>query len=473
MLKCDEELLRYLAHVRSAWHGILDGVEHSSHSVHSRTVSAVQALAHSHSSSDKASIEDGIRGGSIFAGVRDDDSRSRMFRNLCSVPGLVPSLHTFFENLKYLEPCCTVLKRLLNSGNKKTIWRGLTGCYYRPDQPVAEYAEDDRRQHSPTDLATDRSLAYKQLWLSAMRHFPEMTAVAPRKELGKGKPAVKQSCPIPWQRFGDLAVSLGFRTQQALDLQREDPSKALAVQLAHSIDAATAADDVLVTRLASLVRQIQARHKMPSVSGFAFGSDARDTLVDRRYGRPFEGSHNADRSALFLPVLWRHPHRPFRRRSTRVHNESLNRNDPSGDEESRIPALESELRSLRQELDVSKSSFQVQAELTRSLLGRESRRRAQLEQEKSGLHSELGGLRAELASTWQERERLAQHLEQRREAAPNDDGEIIREHFRLKADLAALEENFQRSSAERETFLLTRDEALAARDEALRTRNYS
>ncbi|KAK5006300.1 hypothetical protein LTR28_006653 [Elasticomyces elasticus] len=168
-----------------------------------------------------------------------------------------------------------------------------------------------------------------------------------------------------------------------------------------------------------------------------------------------------------------HPHRPFRRRSTRVHNESLNRNDPSGDEESRIPALESELRSLRQELDVSKSSFQVQAELTRSLLGRESRRRAQLEQEKSGLHSELGGLRAELASTWQERERLAQHLEQRREAAPNDDGEIIREHFRLKADLAALEENFQRSSAERETFLLTRDEALAARDEALRTRNYS
>ncbi|KAK5010494.1 hypothetical protein LTR28_009568 [Elasticomyces elasticus] len=180
-LKCDEELLRYLAYVRSAWQGILDGVEHPPHSVDSRTVSAVQALAPSHSSSDKASIEDAVREGSVFAGVTDDDSRSRIFRNFCSVLGLVPSLHTFFENLKYLEPCCTVLKRLLNPGNKKTIWRGLTGCYYRPDRPVTEYAEDDRRQHSPTDLATDRSLAYKQLWLFAMRHFPEMTAVAPRK----------------------------------------------------------------------------------------------------------------------------------------------------------------------------------------------------------------------------------------------------------------------------------------------------
>ncbi|KAK4960685.1 hypothetical protein LTR66_012938, partial [Elasticomyces elasticus] len=44
---------------------------------------------------------------------------------------------------------------------------------------------------------------------------------------------------------------------------------------------------------------------MPSVFGVAFGSDARDTPVDRRHGRPFEDSHNADRSALFLPVLWR------------------------------------------------------------------------------------------------------------------------------------------------------------------------
>ncbi|KAK4982611.1 hypothetical protein LTR50_007666 [Elasticomyces elasticus] len=485
-LKCDEELLRHLAHVRSVWQGILDGVEHSPHSVDSRTVSAVQALAPSHSSSDKASIEDAISEGSIFAGVRDEDLRSRVFRNFCSVPGLVPSLHTFFENLKYLEPCCTVLKRLLNPGNKKTIWRGLTGCYYRPDQPVAECAEDDRRQHSPTDLATDRSLAYKQLWLFAMRHFPEMTAVAPRKELGKGKPGVKQSSPILWQRFGDLAVSLGFRTRQALDLQREDPSKALAVQLAHSIDSATAADDVLVTRLASLVRQIRARHKTPSVFGFAFGSDARDTPVDRSYGRPLEDSHNADRSALFLPVLWRDYGPPstyitslMAKRdmftgffgqedvridlsavvSTRVHHGSLNLDDLSGDEESRIPALESELRSLRQELDASKSSSQVEAELTRSLLGRESRLRAQLEQEKSGLHSELGDLRAELASTRQERERLAQNLEQRGEAAP-DDGEIVREHFRMEADFAALEENFQRILAERETFLLVRDEAL-------------
>ncbi|KAK4991152.1 hypothetical protein LTR66_006623 [Elasticomyces elasticus] len=236
---------------------------------------------------------------------------------------------------------------------------------------------------------------------------------------------------------------------------------------------------------------------MPSVFGFTFGSDARDTPVDRRYSRPFEDSHNADRSALFLPVLWRNSGPPstyitsliaklniftgfFGQEdvridlsavvSTRVHHGSLNRDDLSRDEESRIPALESELRSLRQELDALKSSSQVEAELTRSLLGQESRLRAQLEQEKSSLHSELGDLRAELASTRQERERLAQDLEQRGEAAPND-SEIVREHFRLKADFAALEENFQRMLAERETFLLARDEALAARDEALRARN--
>ena len=277
-----KEILHYMRHVSSVWDRILGDVPKAA--VDEVTVSNLQTLAPARSSEDLNQVKSLIDLKMIFPTISDSTRRNALLSNISGVSCLIPSLWTLFENLKYLKPCCTALKKLSGASGKKTIRHALADSYHCPPQLIVEHAENDRSFEQPISFGEDKRLGYLQLWLYAMRHYPQLTGEMPHAEHGKRKPQTEEINPECWSRFGRLAVSLRFRTKHALDLQHAEltPEDGYAMQIA---------DILKKARQSSLgnprLREIE-----------RVGSDRRRT------GLPFPNSHWADRGALFLPSIY-------------------------------------------------------------------------------------------------------------------------------------------------------------------------
>jgi hypothetical protein len=112
----------YLRHVASSWKDILRcGTQTLPFStVDSKTVQYLELLAPS-SPSDKALVEDLMKRGVLFPSQSSPQIRQTLLDNIYAFSGVIPSLRTFFETLKYLEPTCKALKKLLDTRLKTTI----------------------------------------------------------------------------------------------------------------------------------------------------------------------------------------------------------------------------------------------------------------------------------------------------------------------------------------------------------------
>ncbi len=297
-------MLNYLRHILAIWNRVLSGAPKSA--VDGPTVRNLELLAPAVSAQDLKIVQDRMASKTAFPTISDQVTRDSIARNLANVSCLIPSLRTFFENLKYLEPCCGILKQLLQPKQKKTIRQAFFASHFRPAQLIIECAENDRSVQSPRSSSEDRWLGYQQLWLYAMRHFPEMTDFPPRKELKKDKPVKKESNPALWHLLGSLAVDLGFRTKYALQFQRQDPDELLAAQfLRHAEVSPSTTDDQYIKPIARVLKN--ARHASRVGTTLPFIQTAYSGCcepLDRRYGRPFEDSHLADQRLLFIPRIY-------------------------------------------------------------------------------------------------------------------------------------------------------------------------
>lgn len=253
------------------------------------------------SNKDRDLIESYISSGEIFRNVTHEPARQGILHTLKSVPGLIPSLRSFFENLKYLEPCSHILKKLLGSKEKRTIYEGLSAAYFPPDKPLVEHAERKRRV-TRTGRGDESGLwlSYVQLWAFCFRHFPFMTQLVPRKELGKEKPSTRSNAAL-WHYLGDLAVNLGFRTEEAENLKQQNPYKYLGEQILASLQADSAPDPRVVARMAIVLKQADkgpAKAKTPQLT------DEQCLSADRRCGRPFNDDYTNDKDSLFIPLIY-------------------------------------------------------------------------------------------------------------------------------------------------------------------------
>jgi hypothetical protein len=101
-----------------------------------------------------------------------------------SIDYLIPSLFTFFEDLKYLRACADCLKRLVKLSRRKTVRTALGQKF-----PYVEEAGDEYVLEVAESTIVDRSgravdrldLRYRHLWAFAMRHYPEMPTDAKKK----------------------------------------------------------------------------------------------------------------------------------------------------------------------------------------------------------------------------------------------------------------------------------------------------
>lgn len=296
-------MLNYLSHVVGSWRSIVHGTstDFDHQAVDSATVQYLESLAPRASHVDEEHIRTLMHDRSIFARIVSQSDQDIILRNLLSFEGMIPSLYTFFEGLKYLEPCAKILRSLLPPRSKRSIFQSFSASYFRPTQLRIEYAHNDTRSHPSDTYDQDRALGYHQLWLRALRDFPSMTDVAPRKETDQEKPLVSEPNPILWQNFASLAMSQGFRTAAAEELSARDGIHQLAEQVLKRANFEPTRLAVATRGIVDILKSLTAS-ATPSDAVPAFSGE-ECVPKERRCGRPFADDHHYDREFLFLPYI--------------------------------------------------------------------------------------------------------------------------------------------------------------------------
>ncbi|KAK6437814.1 hypothetical protein LTR95_005989 [Oleoguttula sp. CCFEE 5521] len=275
------------------------------------TVERIQALAPAHSSRDAAQIQKLIANKSIFAGLPDEHARQTIAGNLASLPLMIPSLYTFFEDIKFLEPCAKAMRSLLPSktclGTGSSIMNAWKGNYFHTlgtTTCLVEYAKCDTRLESIATKDMAFALKYCQLWLFALRNFQHITNTATRKDRDRDKPVVLQPSPTIHHAFGRLATDLGFRVLEDISLHSEHHHAAAVSQFCqqHGYDMQSQphVTDTLLAAVAKL------RNVRQAVGVGNFSGEHPLTLA-QRCGRPFEGDHERDSPCMFLPQMHSKP----------------------------------------------------------------------------------------------------------------------------------------------------------------------
>ncbi|KAI9853592.1 MAG: hypothetical protein M1824_001085 [Vezdaea acicularis] len=310
-LRSDEEMLSYLRHITDTWKRILGPVPGSAVDV--TTVSNLELLAPGRSNQDRRLVQQRMESFQLFPKVIDRSKRTMLMTNLSGLDCIVPSLRTFFDNTIYLEPCCLALRRLIGPMELPTIRQCLFASYRLPIKQNVEVYE--ARSLPITCFSTDlfRYCGYKQLWLYAMRHLPELISstcaqALPKKDRRKLKPLAKSTDLNAWDKFARLAHRLGFMTRGSQEALLENADQLIARDFlihakprsSHSVHQVNFEEGV--RQITEVLSYFPAKQTPPKEA--PRWTSTQPLPLERRCGRPFEGSYHSDFPFLFLNHMY-------------------------------------------------------------------------------------------------------------------------------------------------------------------------
>ncbi|OCK76193.1 hypothetical protein K432DRAFT_463895, partial [Lepidopterella palustris CBS 459.81] len=283
-MRCDERILHYLNHILSTWSTILGGDREMMRLTDRPTVEALGLRAPSASRDDLRFLKNLFDEGVLFSAITNEHQRSHIWRNLTSTWGLIPTLHSFFEDVKYLEPLTKVMKRLLEDPSrggsfKGTIDTALSNCFSGKNQTegVLQLQRSDTKFTAISGNAADQvRFGSLMLWLYSMRHWPQMIGECPRAEKGAKRLTPTESDEATWYVFAVLALQLGYDSNKIRELTAKKPTK----------------------RFQPVIADPEARPLFTT-------SDPGESL-QRRCGRVYQNAYAADRQFLFLDILYNH-----------------------------------------------------------------------------------------------------------------------------------------------------------------------
>ena len=194
------------------------------------TVKALELTAPWASMLDAQSLSSKVLGGEIFSYFSQGE-REAIWIRLQAFKGIVPSLFTFFEDVKYLEACADCLKWLVSLGPRDTVSTAykkiLTSETPGTDSALVQETESTFRRMT-VGFADQNNLGYRQLCIFAMRYYRQI----PKKPSGRAvlaKPAFTLDT-TKLHEMADLADQLGFRSSEISALkQYSKPADAVMV----------------------------------------------------------------------------------------------------------------------------------------------------------------------------------------------------------------------------------------------------
>jgi hypothetical protein len=278
----------------------------------STTIEGIGLRAPQVSTEDAMFISRGMEaGGELFHSVRDPSTREQIWRNIMSVPYpyLIPTLSSFCEDTKYLEPIAKAMKLLVDLEPEETVEQAFHKIY-RPGHDEGPPPHQDG-EHNFVQFNGDEAYRFRysllQLLAKGMRDFPEVVNIPCRKDADEAKPAITEPNAVVIHQLAFLAHKVGFKSSKIQELSSNDPE---AQEMYTCLTRLQPGEDVDEAQLKSdtqeLLRLWQTQQSRRSNN--TGGSDERPLLVvdtrdqelPQRCGRPFNGAHKNDKKFLFL-----------------------------------------------------------------------------------------------------------------------------------------------------------------------------
>lgn len=258
-----EEMLRYLQHVFRAWRQITLEDPELATAADVATVRGLELRVPGISRSDATAVREMMRSGILFSRIAEPGARIRLQESILRVECIIPSFATFHDNMNYLGVGMQIMRdNLLGNIGEKTMQQAMRDCWKSPGRCLVEYHEGMYREAA--HLEPTAAIAYCQVFLAALRHFPELSFSAPRRER-KQEPSVVGPRKRRVEMFLEAAQRHGFHGQ--------------------------------------VMSRSSACATIPYSPGIAAAAFLTESCLKRRSGRPFTRSFAFYRTRLFLPDL--------------------------------------------------------------------------------------------------------------------------------------------------------------------------
>lgn len=202
-MKCPEELAVSVRHVRDVWAKIMDGFD--GRLLDLSTVERLQGRSPAQSAIDRDYIIRLFENKDIFVDIPTDSQRTVLEERVMGIETIIPSMTTFLENTKYLEPAAILLRQLLPTKFKGSIMEQMQRIHTGGESGVA---------------SNDFPAAYRRLWLIALRLFPYLTPFKPLKDRRNRK---KEFCGDYLGFFVRSAAESGFKSIKIAELLSANP----------------------------------------------------------------------------------------------------------------------------------------------------------------------------------------------------------------------------------------------------------
>ncbi|CZR55714.1 uncharacterized protein PAC_05602 [Phialocephala subalpina] len=299
-----QEIIRYLKHIKEIWDIITCGIMIIQALVDMQTVEAVQCRAPGVSSEDRDFIIQAMGTGLLFPKVTDQSMRQILLESLLSIECLIPSIKSLHENLKYVDIGAKILKHLvLPSKVRYTLQEDLRKCWKSPEYIVESGKGKVLRDLSSNSQRLPWDLAYKQLWLIALRAFPDLGGRAPRKEIGGCLYATRLD-PLQNYLFAESARRIGFNSEEIEKTLTNDPRKEslrTAVGQVFNLESADLEGliDKMFLEFPTTTKSLQLEPLVQDCQ--AIRSDLHD--LNRRWGVPYQRAFEDGRENLYIPNM--------------------------------------------------------------------------------------------------------------------------------------------------------------------------
>ena len=259
--------------------------------------------------------------------MKSPDLRKKVLERVLLVEHIIPSIYTFLESTKCLEPCVPILKSILPTRSKGSLaqaFRALHNGQTKLKEQTSAFAY--RLKDLPTGFEVEW-LAYRQLWVLLLRHFPapkkdtakwkradEVTGKRKRDDAGQNFNQTKPIGPIfgsQWLReLALLATANGYRQIRQTDRDLWSTDAIMAKEFLLSVRPTSyyqIGNDRLrqkvqyICQVLEDIDHVEIQTRFPELTS---DHDDCKSDIDDRCGRPQEHSVKKDEESLFIDYIY-------------------------------------------------------------------------------------------------------------------------------------------------------------------------
>ncbi|KAH6970370.1 hypothetical protein BKA56DRAFT_441139, partial [Ilyonectria sp. MPI-CAGE-AT-0026] len=194
------QVISNLRHIRAIWLRLVRGNEEALQKFSTTDVKALELRCPRFSTHDETVIKRELDQKRLLSKFSPKE-RQAIWTELTAIDCIIPSLFTFFEDIKVLQSCAETMKHLILPIDKTF------------DRALRDSLTQGQMESEIEEAQIDLSI--RQLWIYSMRNFRNLSQ-QPRRSIDKllAKVPPEQADESKLARFAKLADQCGFHTPE-------------------------------------------------------------------------------------------------------------------------------------------------------------------------------------------------------------------------------------------------------------------